>query len=104
MSDPTIDELLILVGTIERLLRTDAAGRERSQVGAIVEYIERISPDGSITALANHVALALAQQNLEGPVGSIAVIRALGALERLRASLLAMRREPAHAGGRPVIA
>lgn len=104
MSDQTIEELLILVGNIERLLRTDTAGRERNQVGAIVEYIERVSPDGSITALANHVALALAQQNLEGPVGSIAVIRALAALERLRASLLDMRQKLASASGRPVMA
>jgi len=90
MPDQPIAELLILVDNIERLLRTDTAGRERNQIGAIVEHMERISPDGSVVALANHVAIALAHHDLEGPIGSIAVIRALTALERLRARLVAM--------------
>lgn len=88
-----IEELLILVGNIERLLGAGTSGSERNQVGEVVAYIERISPDGSITALANNVVIALAQRSLEGPFGVVAVMRALAAVGALRSALLKMKAE-----------
>ncbi|HWA37969.1 MAG TPA: hypothetical protein VG873_08910 [Burkholderiales bacterium] len=94
MRTADIDELLILVDNIERLLRAEAVSRERNQIGEIVAYIEKVSLDGSIAALANAVAIALSRRSLEGEFGVVAVVRALSALERLRASLLYMKAAP----------
>jgi hypothetical protein len=94
MRPSDIDELLILVDGIERLLRAEAVSRERNQIGEIVAYIEKVSHDGSVAALANAVAIALSRRNLDGEFGVVAVVRALSALERLRASLLCMKTSP----------
>jgi len=85
-------ELGILVDQMEQRLRAEATTSDRHQIREIVAYFERISPDGSLTALANHVEIALSHGGPASSLSTVAVLRALNAIERLRARLAQLAR------------